>query len=46
MGSETNMRVSECRDLLSARWCEPSLSVVDVRVGDDTAANDVDDDEG
>lgn len=26
------------RDLLSARWCEPSLSVVDVRVGDDEAA--------
>jgi len=26
------------RDLLSARWCEPSLSVVDVRIGDDLAA--------
>lgn len=26
------------RDILSARWCEPSLSVVDVRVGDDEAA--------
>lgn len=35
-----------CRDLLSARWCEPSLSVVDVRVGDDTAAGDADDDDG
>jgi len=23
------------RDLLSARWCEPTLSVVDVRVGDE-----------
>lgn len=29
---------SSRRDLLSARWCEPSLSVVDVRVGDDEAA--------
>jgi acetylornithine deacetylase/succinyl-diaminopimelate desuccinylase-like protein len=35
-----------CRDLLSARWCEPSLSVVDVRVGDDTAAGDAEDAEG
>jgi hypothetical protein len=34
------------RDLLSARWCEPSLSVVDVRVGDDTAAGDAEDAEG
>ncbi len=33
-------RVACRRDLLSARWCEPSLSVVDVRVGDDTAAAD------
>lgn len=29
---------SSRRDLLSARWCEPSLSVVDVRVGDNEAA--------
>ena len=23
------------RELLRARWCEPTLSIVDVRVGDD-----------
>lgn len=23
------------RDLLSARWCAPTLSIVDVRIGDD-----------
>ncbi len=30
--------MAACRDVLSARWCEPSLSVVDVRIGDDLAA--------
>ena len=28
------------RDLLSARWCEPTLSVVDVRIGDDETGGD------
>ena len=30
-----------CRDLLLARWCEPTLSVVDIRLADeDTVAED------
>lgn len=32
-----------CRDLLSARWCAPTLSIVDVRIGDDESEG-VDDD--
>ena len=27
--------VQDTHDLLRARWCEPTLSIVDVRVGDD-----------
>lgn len=29
------MKAQSTRELLRARWCEPALSVVDVRVGDD-----------
>jgi hypothetical protein len=32
------VEVAHCRDLLSARWCEPSLSVLDVQVGDNEDA--------
>lgn len=28
-------RMQDTHDLLRARWCEPTLSIVDVRVGDD-----------
>lgn len=29
------LKAQSTRELLRARWCEPALSVVDVRVGDD-----------
>ena len=28
------------RELLKARWCEPTLSVVDVRIGDEDGSGD------
>ena len=32
------MKAQSTCDLLRARWCEPVLSVVDIRVGDDEEA--------
>ncbi len=29
-----------CREVLKARWCEPTLSVVDVRIGDEDGSGD------
>ena len=31
---------ARCRELLKARWCEPTLSVVDVRIGDEDGSGD------
>ena len=30
----------QCREVLKARWCEPTLSVVDVRIGDEDGSGD------
>ena len=31
---------AQCREVLKARWCEPTLSVVDVRIGDEDGSGD------